>query len=86
MHPKGYGEFWVKPNVDVTQRREDAWACGAGITINDADTVSFAPEQLSREKRPDEKDVNPALHRLRERWEACMTSKGYVDERDQTPK
>jgi len=77
VHPKAYGEHWVKQEGTLQQRREDSWACGAARTVHGADHVVFTSEQEKAEKHSEDKDEFAARTRLSKAWVNCMKEKGY---------
>ena len=68
LHPKAYGEYFVKPGVSQNQWRLDWVACGGrpnGQFSSDAASSTTAKESLA------------AWHQARKNLDACMNAKGY---------
>ena len=72
LHPKAYGEYWVKPGVTKDVWRQDWVACGGMPGGWYASAAS--PGANSIEIRSDSERTSQKL-------DACMQSKGYVFQR-----
>jgi hypothetical protein len=68
MHPKGYGEYWEKPDMTKESWRQDWMACGglsSGNFVSKAPAGSTTLVELAESRR------------VRQKLDACMQSKGY---------
>ncbi len=76
LHPKTYGEYWVKPEMSVLGRGQDSISCGGSDRGAD-----FSFQQLSKVSQKEDKDEFSARTRLTKIWIECMQSKGYEFQR-----
>jgi hypothetical protein len=76
LHPKTYGEYWVKPEMSVLGRGQDSISCGGSDRGAD-----FSFQQLSKVSQKEDKDEFSARTRLTKIWIECMRSKGYEFQR-----
>ncbi len=72
VHPKAYGEYWVKPDTSNETRGRDSIACGGSTRGPD-----FTSEQTEAARQPGDKNDFAADTRLSIVWVNCMKEKGY---------
>lgn len=72
LHPKAYGEYWVKPGMSNANRSQDSINCGGSDRGPD-----FSTQQINTARQSDDKDEFAARTRLSKAWVECMQSKGY---------
>ncbi len=68
VHPKAYGEHWIKPGMTKESWRQDWVACGGmnnGQYSGDAPTGSITKVLIAAQQKE------------RKKLDACMQSKGY---------
>lgn len=68
MHPKGYGEYWVKDGMTVENWRQDWVACGG---MADGGYGTDAPSGSSSAV------LSASASQKREKLGGCTSSKGY---------
>jgi hypothetical protein len=68
MHPKGYGEYWVKEGVTVESWRQDWIACGGRAN---------GDYSISTPQRSNDTIITAALEKKVNELKSCMSSKGY---------
>jgi hypothetical protein len=74
LHPKAYGEYFVKPGIGREEWRKDWVACGGRPNGQYSDD---APPNATT------KEIFAAIEKASNLLSACMKSKGYEFRKDQ---